>query len=307
MTKEEIFQEIKRQILIVDYARKLGFTVVRKGRYFSLKEHDSVIIDPNKNCFWRNSRSGNGSSIGKGGSIIDFVLEFTNLSLHEVLKELSKEIMEYESHATFVTSNPQPMKMVSGLELPEADTNMHNVYAYLIKTRKIAPKVVQALVDRKQLYQDKRKNCVFVSYDFQDQKTPVFACRRGTNTSKPFYGDVVGCDYKQCFYFNQNAKELFVTESVIDALSVMTLRKEKMNYVALAGVGKTGSLRHYLSPNIELVRIGTDNDLWGKNAATEMKEMIENEYKNVQVVFDFAPQKYKDWNEYLQNQGGNTK
>ena len=77
MDKQEVYRMIKEQVKIVDYASRMGFTVVRRGRYFSLKEHDSVIINPEKNCFWRNSKMGTGRSIGKGGSIIDFVLEFT--------------------------------------------------------------------------------------------------------------------------------------------------------------------------------------------------------------------------------------
>lgn len=85
---EEGSQQPLTKAELVDYASRMGFTVIRKGRYFSLKEHDSVIIDPEKNCFWRNSKLGNGNSIGKGGSIIDFLLEFTDRSLHEVLKEL---------------------------------------------------------------------------------------------------------------------------------------------------------------------------------------------------------------------------
>mgnify|MGYP003098833260 FL=1 len=89
MDKQEVYRMIKEQVKIVDYASRMGFTVIRKGRYFSLKEHDSVIIDPEKNCFWRNSKLGNGNSIGNGGSIIDFLLEFTDRSLNEVLRELS--------------------------------------------------------------------------------------------------------------------------------------------------------------------------------------------------------------------------
>lgn len=44
-----------KSIPITDLAQRMGFTLVRRGRYFSLKEHDSVIIDTRKNCFWRNS------------------------------------------------------------------------------------------------------------------------------------------------------------------------------------------------------------------------------------------------------------
>ena len=129
MDKQEVYRMIKEQVKIVDYASRMGFTVIRKGRYFSLKEHDSVIIDPEKNCFWRNSKLGNGNSIGKGGSIIDFLLEFTDRSLHEVLKELSKEI--FVEDMAKVPSFEKSKKMISRptgtLELPPQDSHMHNV------------------------------------------------------------------------------------------------------------------------------------------------------------------------------------
>lgn len=160
MDKQEVYRMIKEQVKIVDYASRMGFTVIRKGRYFSLKEHDSVIIDPEKNCFWRNSKLGNGNSIGKGGSIIDFLLEFTDRSLHEVLKELSKEI--FVEDMAKVPSFEKSKKMISRptgtLELPPQDSHMHNVYAYLIQTRKIKKNIVQLFVDRKMLYQDTHKN-----------------------------------------------------------------------------------------------------------------------------------------------------
>ena len=45
MTNQELMDLIKQQIQITDYARENGYTVVRAGRYYSLKEHDSVRID----------------------------------------------------------------------------------------------------------------------------------------------------------------------------------------------------------------------------------------------------------------------
>ena len=80
---------IKEEISIADIAREMGFSVEKKGRYLSLKEHDSVIIDTERNCFWRNSRSGRGSSIGRGGSVIDFVVEFSTLDSKEATRELA--------------------------------------------------------------------------------------------------------------------------------------------------------------------------------------------------------------------------
>ena len=84
MTSKEKFDWIKENISIVDYASSIGFTPVRKGKYYSLKEHDSIIIDTHKNVYWQNSISGYGKCIGEMGSIIDFAMKFCNMSFYEV-------------------------------------------------------------------------------------------------------------------------------------------------------------------------------------------------------------------------------
>lgn len=165
MDKQEVYRMIKEQVKIVDYASRMGFTVVRRGRYFSLKEHDSVIIDPEKNCFGEIPSWEPDGAIGKGGSIIDFVLEFTNSSLHEVLKELSQEVFTGSGDQLPTFQKRKKPMVKEELMLPAEDSHMHNVYAYLLKTRKIKKEVVQFFVNRKMLYQDIHKNCVFVSYD----------------------------------------------------------------------------------------------------------------------------------------------
>ena len=43
MTKQEKFKRIREEISIVNYASRSGYTIVRKGKYYSLKEHDSVM------------------------------------------------------------------------------------------------------------------------------------------------------------------------------------------------------------------------------------------------------------------------
>lgn len=66
MDKQEVYRMIKEQVKIVDYAPRMGFTVIRKGRYFSLKEHDSVIIDPEKKLFLEKFQAGNRTEHWKG-------------------------------------------------------------------------------------------------------------------------------------------------------------------------------------------------------------------------------------------------
>ena len=280
-----VYQIIKEQIRIIDYAPRLGFTVKRKGKYYSLKEHDSVIIDPEKNCFWRI-----GTAIGKGGSIIDFVLEFTNMDLHEVLKVLTQEIGGAEQLSKLPQFEIQSTGEKRIFRLPEKGQHMHNVFAYLVKTRKIAPDIVQEMIHRKQLYQDVHKNCVFVGYDHAEKEKPVFACLRGTNTYRSFYGDVPGCDYKQGIYVDNQAAAIYITESMIESLSVMTLKREhwkNFNYLALAGVGKVESIYSYL-PDRSI------KEIW--------KKIIGKERPDVQIIVDL-PEQENDWNDLLKKKG----
>lgn len=309
---QELYKLIKEQIRIEDYAgKRFGFTIIRKGKYFSLREHDSVIIDPQKNCYWRNSVPGSGRSIGKGGSVIDFAMEFSGLTLHEVLKELTTEVYgdggelpEFEK-----TDRNQNRKRVKTQEfvLPEKAGNMRRVFAYLIKTRGIAKEVVQLLVNRKQLYQDVHGNCVFVGYDRENKDKAVFATMRGTNTGKPFYGDAEASDYKQCWYLDNGTGRLYVTESVIDAMSKMTLLRSRMksfDYLALSGAGKCECLKTYLpDPKLMEIWIGTDQDKAGEKAAELIRCMAYQMRPDVQVFTDI-PKEAKDWNAVLMRQHG---
>mgnify|MGYP000022466764 FL=1 len=81
---------------------------------------------------------------------------------------------------------------------------MRRVYAYLTKSRYIAPEIVQDFVDRKMLYQDVNGNCVFVAYDSEGK--PNFASLRGTLSDVRFLGDLKGCDYKKGFALTINLK-----------------------------------------------------------------------------------------------------
>ena len=250
----EIREAIKENIKIVDYARKIGFTPKKVGRYYTLKEHDSVRIDPVKNIFWQNST-------GKSGSVIDFSIAFEGKTLAEALRDFEKDIKGY--------SVPETMK---------------NVIAYLTKTRMIDKKIVEELISRKMLYQDIRKNCVFVSYK---EGKAVFATLRGTNTYKKFVGDCGGCDYSYGFFVDNHAKILIITESVIDAMSKMDQlaasgnNYHDYNFLSLSGTAKFEPLLdfHMANSNYEKVIIATDNDTAGLLCAINIdKYLYTNEY-----------------------------
>lgn len=290
-------EEIKK-ISITEYARQMGFTPVKIGSYYTLKEHDSVRIDPRKNIFFRNST-------GDRGTVIDFVMAFKSVSCGEAIKLLCDEI---ELPKVYKEQNSVPQKKKE-LILPAKARNMKNVFAYLVKTRCINQKIVQEMVDRDMLYQDERNNCVFVSRN--ENGKSVFATVRGTNTDKKWVGDVSGCDYSHSFFIDNCSRNLIVTESVIDAMSMMDIKEQKgenhqeYNYLSVSGLGKSReALEYHLGKTLyDIVFLAFDNDDKGREIAKEMKKHIESINQDIYVSM-LIPEAAKDWNEDLQKEKG---
>lgn len=290
-------EEIKK-ISITEYARQMGFIPVKIGSYYTLKEHDSVRIDPRKNIFFRNST-------GDRGTVIDFVMAFKGVSCGEAIKLLCDEI---ELPKVYKEQNSVPQKKKE-LILPAKARNMKNVFAYLVKTRCINQKIVQEMVDRDMLYQDERNNCVFVSRN--ENGKSVFATVRGTNTDKKWVGDLSGCDYSHSFFIDNCSRNLIVTESIIDAMSMMDIKEQKgenhqeYNYLSVSGLGKSReALGYHLGKTLyDIVFLAFDNDDKGREIAKEMKKHIESINQDISVSM-LIPEAAKDWNEELQKEKG---
>lgn len=284
--------QIKR-ISIVDYAEEIGFHPYKIGHYYSLKEHDSVRIDPDKNIFVQNST-------GAGGSVIDFAMTFQGMDLKRAIRTLGGKT-SYGHEKTGLEPGARKEKIVD-LKLPEKDSTMKNIFAYLIKTRGIDQTIVQEMVQRKALYQDIHKNCVFVSRD--DTGRPVFASIRGTNTYKKFVADAFGCDYSYGLFLPNGGDRLIVTESAIDAMSVMDLLEisgmnhKKYDYLALSGCGKTEVIEtHLRNHDYRIVDLCLDNDEAGKRAANTLAVRIKEISKA--AVYTELPGNEKDYNDVL--------
>lgn len=302
-----------KEVSISDYAQRIGYTVQHLGseygRYDTLKEHDSVRIDRQKNCFYWNSQ-------GVKGSIIDFAIHLGNCN---DAKEASNEIakmygIEYQK-PTISRTDYQPQKVhvesskkeevkLKGVQYPPKAESMKNAWHYLVDQRKIDPSVVEYFRRRNMLYQDTHNNCVFATKDY--------AGMRSTGDKK-FVADARGCNYDECFFFkgkatdNKPISKMFVAESVIDIMSVMSYRAMKQQqysedsaYLALAGTQKSDSVFHHLDkePDIKTVYLCLDNDTSGRETTDALVSKIKENYPNVNAVITYPP-KGKDWNEYL--------
>ena len=312
----DIYDKIKQDIRILDYASIHGIQLKRVGRYYTMQEHDSVRIDPDRNCFWRNSGVGNITE----GSVIDFAAVFVHgEDLHEALSELSS--LAGTSAITTQWKKQQPQREVQERrsqskdrrvlkeELPKRAKNMHRAYAYLTQTRYIDQDVVQDFVNRKMLYQDVRGNCVFVSYD--SNQNPVFASFRGTLSEVKFLGDVPGSDYQQGFYIDNGSTRVIVTESVIDAMSVMSILKgqgldyKAYDYLPLNGTGKYLPLVNHLQKDPkEEVLLALDHDLAGVKDMQLIHDSLMEQLGMADEQISYHVPEKKDWNMDLTEKAG---
>lgn len=103
---DKTIRQIKEQISIIDLAKEYGLTPVNKGDYYSLIEHDSVIIYPETNSFFRHKTSIGGDVFSFAEEIPEInksFKEFYFLMLNKIdktkepteKKEIKKHIQQY--------------------------------------------------------------------------------------------------------------------------------------------------------------------------------------------------------------------
>ena len=303
MADNSIFQQINDRISIVDLAQYLGFQTVKQGSYYSIKEHDSVKIRPDKNKYIRYSTS----SSGKSGDVIDFYMEFCGVDKGVAVQSL-KSLCGLDNQRTEpkITRHERPKKVEKKpFELPEkVNAPFKYVYAYLCRSRGIDKDVVTDFVQRGMLYEEsKHHNAIFVGYDYDNK--PKYAFVKGTNTNAPFAIDQPsGLKYPVGFFVNNNSTSLVITEAVIDAMSVMTISKENgadyknHNYFSMQG-NNVAAIKYHLehNPQTNQVVIAVDNDDTGDKYREQICELLKDMNFKGKVV-DRRPQS-KDWNEDL--------
>ena len=264
-----------------DFLRTQGETLIKSGREYRWKEHDSLTVRGNK--WFRHSQS-------KGGYPIDFVMEFYGKSFPEAVQLLTGESAEGQSEAS--TAPP------TAFHLPLHNRTADRAIQYLTESRGLNKTLVEAFLLSGDIYEDvKRHNVVFVGRDRSG--TPRYAHVRGT--ADPFRQDITGSDKSYPFRYEGNGNQLFVFEAPIDLLSFICLYPQDWqarSYLALGGVsGK--ALDRFLSDRRDTrkVFLCLDSDTAGNEACTRLAQDIPGEIAVIRLV----PAR-KDWNDVLRQQ-----
>ena len=261
-----------------DFLRAQGETLVRSGKEYRWKAHDSLTVCGNK--WFRHSQS-------KGGFPVDFVMEFYGKSFPEAVQMLTGEPGEAQPEA-----DPAPSP---AFRLPLRNVTNANILNYLTQERKLSPSLVNFFIAAGDIYEDAtHHNVVFVGRDADGH--PRYASSRGIR--EKFRQDAAGAEKAFGFAHRGTDKQLLVFEAPIDLLSFIELfpkNWQQHNYLSLGGVsGK--ALRQLLSerPDVERVFLCLDADKAGEDACKRLAALLPD---NVSVT-RIQPC-MKDWNDVL--------
>lgn len=273
----------------------LGYHVKRVGRYYTVKEMDSLRIKDRRG-WWRYSES-------IGGDAIAFVQHFEGKTFPEAVDFLlawNGRSQDPPEPRPIRRTRPPPRQERSPFILPPRNGDNERVCAYL-RGRGISPGIIDSFIAAELLYEDaEHHNCIFVGRD--SVGTPMFAAKRGTWDSVPFRGDVAGSNKRIAFRLlcDPVLDDVYVFESPIDLMSWFTLHEQPLsNAIALCGLYE-GPLETYLAdyPHIGRIVLCLDADWPGRKAA----QKLSNKYRALGYGMETrAPPSGKDWNDYLQN------
>ena len=256
--------------------------------------HDSVTIYGGKWYDHKNQR---------GGYAVKFLQEFLGFSFQDSVIELLGGHCSAQSVRSAPKETPKPV--VKPFELPEPNSDMRRVFAYLTKQRFIAPDIISHFAHEHKIYEDsKYHNVVFVGTD--ENGAPKQASVRSTiSFGKTFRITVANSDTKYSFSHFGNNEKLFVFEAPIDMLSFITLYQkdwQQHSYIAMNGVYESAMLRALEShSDLQNVYLCTDSDEGGIEAAERLRDILSE--KGYTEIFRIAPQQ-NDWNEALKQRYG---
>lgn len=346
MAKDQV-QTARRKAVrgypISQLAEEYGMTLVKKrGRrpILSTEEHDSIVIWEDENKYHRYSN-------GNGGDAVAFMMEFSgiaesDLNKHDQVNECIRILEQrLKINPELAVQQVRYKREMPKFVMPEKADTTRKVRDYLCRTRGIEERIVDKWIDEGLLFQEAGKygNCVFISRD--ENGKPVYGVKRSADPARKFVVDVEGSDYSQGFFikgkldyytkvsdnFASEHSSLFVTEAVIDLMSLQSLylrrrdyelrqqgkldcepddyenRFLNSNWYSLNGCRKYDGLLNTIASHkgIKDIFLALDNDEAGRNASKAIKEEIQKRFpdRKIDVSIRVPPTEGRDWNDEL--------
>lgn len=280
------------EVDLPDFLLRRGEKLLPSGREYRLASDHSITVRGSK---WYDHAA------QRGGRAVSFAMMFYHMTYPQAVMTL----LGRDGAKDIPIAKPEPEREPKPFALPQPYMTMRHVYAYLLR-RKLSREVISAFAHEKLLFEDERRNCVFVGLD--ETGIARHAHLRSTSSAgKVFRMNVEGSEAQHSFHWNGTDGTLYVFEAPIDLLSYITLHPagwREHSYVACCGTSIQPVLeRLRQQPKISTVYLCLDNDEAGETASGRMEEALHA--LNVDTV-RLRPVR-KDWNDDLCAQCEKTK
>jgi len=316
MNKDD-FEKLRQQAReanLVSYFQQSGYTVEQHGKEYYVKEIAGLCINPSENK-WYSHYAG----IGRINNSVDCLTQMCGMNFNQAVYALTGTDIsatrsydypkEQQPQYTSPTMNFEKEKKRKELDVPPPCDNMRRVFAYLCKTRKIPPKIVEEFAHAGLLYQSQKterykgENALFV---YRDKNNEIVGGElQGINSYKRFKGVCAGTNqdehlfmFTPCPAKDGKIKRAYLFESAIDLMSFYSLcnKKNKMmegaTFISMAGL-KPEVPKKLQAEGVQVLSC-VDNDEKGK--AFETENGFERPKGAVQYLDDNG---FKDWNELI--------
>ncbi len=309
-----------RETDLVEYFRRNGFTVERKGSEYYVKEYTSLCIKPSTNQ-WFFHYTGEGATNNSINCLVkvlgmDFNQAVFSLTGQDISRMRSSDFPKAQRPA--MTTPPRPPRREpekKELQMPEQSEHTGRLFAYLCQTRKIPPHIVEELLHSGLLYQS--ENTVHCQRDGQERTfrnaNAVFVHRgtdgqaigaeiQGLNSFKRFKSMAPGTGDSVFMFTPVAARDgrlhrAYLFESAIDLMSFYSFCKQKellegSALISMAGL-KPSVPKRLQAEGIEIISC-VENDDAGRRF-----EQDNGFVRSESVKQKLDHRGFKDWNELL--------
>ena len=295
MINRKIVETVRNADIITFLERRYGFAFAHQRGAYRCKEHPSLAVKSDRRSFYWHSK-------GFGGhGVLDYLIKVEGTQFREAVA-IAIGLSPTAIAIPPATEPPKPKTLM----LPPKTSIPLRLYGYLCNKRGIDSDIVNTLMQKEQLYEDKRGNVVFVGHD--EQGKARFASLRGTHGDCTFRGDCLGSDkrYGFCMAADTLSKRLYIFESAIDLMSHASLENTdtgdksawlRDNRLSLAGATDT-AIPFFLNQHkhVRELVFCLDNDRAGREATANMAR----KYADKGYITRLELPMGKDFNEDLQ-------
>ncbi|PEZ02507.1 hypothetical protein CN326_20010 [Bacillus sp. AFS018417] len=285
-----------RDVDLISYLEAKGEKFKKEGNYYRHTEHDSLLIRDNK-YVW-NSRG------EKGYGAISFAIMYYKMSFPQAVLDINKgDYKEFDRSKSEEEQKKeqQPFAYPKHLEV----NKQTEIKQYLIQERKIDPRLVNWLIKKDLIAQDKRNNVVFKWKEQGGKGEVIGLSRQGTvkmNNKKGTFKQIVPNYEKIDAGFTVDVgkpQTMYVYEDPIDMLSHWSLKQNQIQnarLVSMHGLKHKTVIQSLIDAkkeghHIKQVVLAIDNDKAGKKFIEKMKDIL--------IFKEDIPTVEKDWNDVL--------